>query len=49
MAGRRRTSFSGVFITTLLAVMLLPGEYITHTLSHNETVIIVVYSIYIHG
>ncbi|XP_070709456.1 actinodin1 [Pempheris klunzingeri] len=29
MAGRRRTSFSGVFVTTLLAVMLLPvGESI---------------------
>lgn len=27
MAGRRRTSFSGVIITTLLVVMLLPGEY----------------------
>lgn len=27
MAGRRRTSFSGVFITALLAVMLLPGEF----------------------
>lgn len=26
MAGRRRTSFSGVFVTTVLAVMLLPGE-----------------------
>lgn len=26
MAGGRRTSFSGVFITTVLAVMLLPGE-----------------------
>ncbi|XP_051267143.1 actinodin1 [Dicentrarchus labrax] len=25
MAGRRRTSFSGVFVTTLLAVMLLPA------------------------
>ncbi|KAM9337155.1 actinodin1 [Symphorus nematophorus] len=28
MAGRRRTSFSVAFITTLLAVMLLPGESI---------------------
>lgn len=27
MAGRRRTSFSGAFISALLAVMLLPGEY----------------------
>lgn len=27
MAGRRRTSFSGVFIAAVLAVMLLPGEY----------------------
>lgn len=27
MAEQRRTSFSGVMIAALLAVMLLPGEY----------------------
>lgn len=27
MAGRRRSGFSGVVTTTLLAVILLPGEY----------------------
>lgn len=31
MAGRRRTSFSGVFAAALLAVMLLPGEYTAGT------------------
>lgn len=36
MAGRRRTSFSGVVITALLAVMLLPGEY-TAGLSRDFT------------
>lgn len=31
MAGRRRTSFSGVFAAALLAVILLPGEYTAGT------------------
>lgn len=38
MAGQRRTRISGVFITALLALMLLPGEYTvaTHTVRHNQ-------------
>lgn len=47
MAGGRRTGFSGVFITALLAVMLLPGEYtvgIRHCIkSHNQAQYVKIY------